>query len=215
MKHRFEVLYELDTTLGCAVAAYLDAEHYVFLHNKYSPRYEVLKHEGRTIRIRQKWRQGRVWVGQLCTTEYVPPARFLNYDMSGLPVYMPSIHNLITTRTELFYYPDTTGEKTISHLVVDLELPRFLAPLLPKLEERMISLKKEKDYEDMEMIFRRERLFGRGNVRGYLGDHQFMLHKDDFVEHFGTKEAEARAAELALAAAPISKQRVGVRELFV
>lgn len=79
----------------------------------------------------------------------------------------------------------------------------------------MTALKKEKDLEDMDMILRRERLFGRGNIRGYLADHQFMLHKEDFVEHFGSPEAEKRAGELALAAAPGSKRTAGVVELGV
>lgn len=51
MKHTFKLIYELDTTVGCAVAAYLDAEHYVFLHNKYSPQYEVVERNGRKIKI--------------------------------------------------------------------------------------------------------------------------------------------------------------------
>jgi hypothetical protein len=39
------------------------------------------------------------------------------------------------------------------------------------------------------MIERRAQLFGRGNIKSYLADHQFMLHKDDFVEHFGSESA--------------------------
>ncbi|NUP13602.1 MAG: hypothetical protein HOW73_46800 [Polyangiaceae bacterium] len=215
MKHRFEVVYSMDTTLGCAVAAYLDAEHYAFLHSKYSPHYEVVRKEGRTIRIRQTWTYGGVRIGQSCTTEYAPPARFLNYDIEGLPVFLPSVHHLVKTRTELFYYPDATGTKTISHLVVDLDVPAPLAMLVPTLERKMVALKKEKDLEDMEMIFRRERLFGRGNIRGYLADHQFMLHKDDFVHHFGSPDAERRAGELALEVAPTTARREGVPELGI
>ena len=78
MKHTFELIYELDTTVAVAVATYLDAEHYAFLHNKYSPVYEVLDHTDRTILIKQTWRYGRRRVGQIYTTEYEPPARFLN-----------------------------------------------------------------------------------------------------------------------------------------
>ncbi len=214
MKHRFELLYELDTTVGCAVAAYLDAEHYAFLHSKYSPIYEVLEHAGRTIRIRQTWTFQGLRIGQTCTTEYAPPARFLNYGIAGYPVFLPSVHHVMTTKTELFYYPDATGKKTVSHLVVDLELPRVLSPLLPRIERSMAELKKEKDLEDMEMIFRRERLFGRGNIKGYLAAHQFMLHKDDFVDFFGTAEAERRSDALALAAAPPTMKRSGVPPLL-
>ena len=215
MMHRFEVVYALDTTLACAVATYLDAEHYAFLHGKYSPRYEVIAQAGRTIRIAQSWRFNGMRVGQTLTTEYVPPGQFLNYDIAGLPAWLPSIHHLVKSKTELFYYPDDSGRRTISHLVVELEAPAILKPLLSKLEANLTALKKEKDLEDMEMIFRRERLFGRGNIRGYLADHQFMLHKDAFVQHFGNSEAERRAAELSLAAAPPSARRSGVVELGV
>ena len=33
------------------------------------------------------------------------------------------------------------------------------------------------------------RLEQRGNIKSYLQDHQFMLHKDDFVKHFGGEAA--------------------------
>jgi hypothetical protein len=186
MKHRFSYIYELDTTVACAVAAYLDAEHYVFLHRKYSPVYEVLRHEGRKVWIRQKWTFAGVDVAQYCTTEYVPPARFLNYDIYSSPKWMPSIHHLVKTRTDLRYYPDATGEKTVSHLEVELDLPVWLWPLRTLLQKKICQLKWAKDLEDIEMVQRRARIFGRGNIKAYLREGQFMLHKDDFVEHFGS-----------------------------
>jgi hypothetical protein len=82
----------------------------------------------------------------------------------------------------------------VSHLTVDLELPFWLWPLRSIIEKRMCQLKKEKDAEDMDMIRRREKLFGRGNIKSYLLDHQFMLHKEDFVAHFGQANARSEAA---------------------
>jgi hypothetical protein len=185
MKHKFSVIYELDTTVAVAVATYLDAEHYVFLHNKYSPKYEVLSHEGRKVVVKQTWAYGGRRVGQIYTCEYIPPARFINYGIKPFPFYWPSVHHILTTKTDLRYYPTEDGERTVSHLDVEIDMPIWLWPIRHVIEQKLTALKKEKDQEDMEMVERRAKLFGRGNIRGYLADHQFMLHKEDFVEHFG------------------------------
>lgn len=185
MKYKFSLIYELDTTVACAVATYLDAEHYAFLHNRYSPRYEVLSHEGRMIVSRQTWKHGRWRAGHTYTSEYVPPARFLNYDLRPWPRWVPSIHHVMKTRTDLRYYPNSDRTTTVSHLDVELDLPFWLWPFRRMIERKMCALKREKDDEDMEMIERRAQIFGRGNIKAYLADQQFMLHKDDFVEHFG------------------------------
>jgi len=192
--HEFKLIYELDTTVACAVAAYLDAEHYVYLHNKYSPKYEVLEREGRRIRIAQKWLLGNLVVGQSLWTEYEPPARFINYEVSPSPSWLPSIHHVMKTRTDLRYYPTADGKRTVSDLTVTLDMPFWLYPARGILEERLSTLKKEKDQEDVEMLLRRDKIFGRGNIKGYLQDHQFMLHKDDFVKHFGGETSDAGAA---------------------
>ncbi len=188
MKYVFTHAYELDTNVACAVAAYLDAEHYIFLHNKYSPQYEVLSHVDDKIMIRQTWLFRGRRVAQICTCEYIAPARFLNYDIKSDPWWKPSVHHLVKTRTDLRYYPDETGERTISHLTVELRMPFFLYPLRHLIEKKMRALKEEKDKEDIEMIDRRAELFGRGNAKAYLADHQFMLHKDEFVEHFASDD---------------------------
>jgi len=51
VKHRLTVEYEIDCPVGIAVAVCLDAEHYVFLHKKYSDTYEVLSYEPATRKI--------------------------------------------------------------------------------------------------------------------------------------------------------------------
>jgi hypothetical protein len=89
------------------------------------------------------------------------------------------------TRTDLRYYPNDDDTATVSHLTVELHMPFFLWPLRRFIERKMCALKREKDDEDIVMIERRAEIFGRGNINAYLADHQFMLHKDDFVKHFG------------------------------
>jgi hypothetical protein len=195
VKHTFSLIYELDTTVAAAVAAYLDVEHYAFLHEKYLPTYEVIAHEGRRIRVLQTWQLAGLKFGNYCTSEYIPPARFLNYELASSPWWLPSIHHLISTKTDLRYYPNATGEKTVSHLDVEVDMPFFLWPFRRYIERKLTTLKIEKDREDIEMIERRARLFGRGNIASYLAEHQFMLHKDAFIEHYGQKEVALSRAD--------------------
>jgi hypothetical protein len=207
MRYEFTLIYELDTTVACAVAAYLDVEHYTHLHSKYSPEWQAIEHQGRRVKVEQMWRFAGLKVAQSCWTEYDPPARFLNFEIMAIPWWRPSVHHFMKTRTELHYYPTASGQKTISHLRVQLDLPIWLWPFRHVIEKRLCDLKREKDEEDMVMIRRREKIFGRGNINSYLMDHQFMLHKDDFVAHFG---ARARRQETQLNTAepvPVSASR--------
>ena len=185
MRHTFEVIYEIDCTVGEAVAAYLDAEHYMYLHKVYASDYQALWQDGRRIAILQSWRLGGLAFGNSCTTEYQPPARFLNYDLKPIPLWMPSIHHLIRTRTDLRYYPAENGKHTVSHLTVTLDIPWFLWPLRKLIEARLTQLKIEKDQEDVDMIARMQKMFGRGNLSHYFRKDVFMLHKDAFMAHFG------------------------------
>jgi len=177
--------YELDTTVPAAVAAYLDAEHYVFLHNTYFPLYEVLEQDGLKLKIRQTWSLGSLKFGNYCTTEYVPPARFLNYDLKPCPVWWPSIHHLIKVSTDQHYYPTPDGQNTYSEIRMTIDMPFFIYPFRKFIQKKLEKLKWEKDQEDLDMVHRRAEIFGRGNIKAYLPDHQFMLHKDTFVKHFG------------------------------
>jgi hypothetical protein len=185
VKHTFKLIYELDTTVACAVAAYLDAEHYVFLHKTYLPEYEAIEHDGNRIKIRQAWTFAGIKVDQECWTEYQAPARFMNYEISSSPWWIPTIHHVMKTKTDLRYYPTKDGKRTVSDLTVELDMPLALWPFRKLIEKKLCALKWEKDKEDIEMVERRAKIFGRGNVRSYWADHQFMLHKEAFMEHFG------------------------------
>jgi hypothetical protein len=137
--------------------------------------------------VKQTWRYAGWTSAQTYTAEYQPPARFLQYDVRPSPSWLPSIHHLIRTRTDLRYYPTPDGDKTISHLDVEIDMPFWLWPARHLLEQTLSGLKRDKDQEDIAMIQRRAKLFGRGNIKSYLADHQFLFHKDAFVEHFGDR----------------------------
>lgn len=195
MKYSFELIYGLDCTVAEAVAAYLDAEHYMFLHKTRMPHFEALWQDGMKIAIQQTWRKGPIKFGNSCITEYVPPARFLNYDLKPVPVWMPSIHHFVKTRTDICYYPSADQRWTVSHLKVDLELPWFLWPVRKVIQAYLTRLKIEKDQDDIDMIARQQRIFGRGNLGHYLRKDMFMLHKDAFVEAFGDKSSVAAGTD--------------------
>jgi hypothetical protein len=187
VRHRFTVEYEIDCPVAIAVAVYLDAEHYVFLHKKYSDTYEVLSYEPaiRKIFIRESWELFGLRIGQTCMTEYVPPAEFLNYDIEPYPRWMPSVHHVMKATTRLVYTEIPERNSTWSMLEIELDLPFWLWPFRRWIERAMTRLKIEKDEQDIDMIKRRAALFGRENNSIYLADHQFILHKDDYLRHFG------------------------------
>jgi len=184
MKYRFNLTYELDCPLAIAVAVYLDAEHYIFLHNKWSDRLEVLEVGERTIRYRQSWRFLGLRVGQTYTAEHVPPAQFKNYDIRPEPAWMPSVHHLCSIRTHLTYRA-TARDTTFSDLAVEIDMPFWLWPFRGLMRESMERIKREKDREDVDMIEVRAKRYGRENNDCYLRPEQFMLFKDDYVAHFG------------------------------
>jgi hypothetical protein len=187
MKHKFCLTCEIDTTVAIAVAAYLDGEHYIFLHSQYSNEWVVLDHDPskRTTIVKQTWKLFGLHIGQIYTCEYVPPAQFKNYDVKPSSWFVPSIHHLISVKTDLKYTANPAKNTTISTLDVEIDLPFWLYPLRYFIQKGIEKLKVEKDIEDIEMIDRRAKLFGRGNNAAYLLDHQFMLYKDDYVSHFG------------------------------
>lgn len=183
--HTFTYKYEIDATLGEAVAAYLDAEHYSFLHEKYLPEYEIQNCGNLKTKITQRWRLGMLTFGQSCICEYRPPACFLNYDIKPVSKFTPSIHRFIKTVTELNYYENKETNHLVSDLKVTMEMPLLLFPFRKLIERKLKKLKWEKDLEDMAMISRRQKLFGRDNLKPYFAKHQFMLYKDEFCKHFG------------------------------
>jgi hypothetical protein len=184
-RHTFCYEYELDTSVAVAVATYLDVEHYMFLHHKYSPDYEIIHTQKNKTVVSQHWKLGFLKVGQTYTAEYLPPARFKNYDLRSNNSLIPNIHSFVGVTTDLKYESTNDGKRTKSILDVELDIPFWLWAFRKTIENKIKKLKWEKDLEDIAMIKRREALFGFGNYQHYLKPSQFMLHKDSFMDYFG------------------------------
>jgi hypothetical protein len=189
MKHRFTVVDELDCSVAVSVAAYLDCEHYVYLHRSLTDSVEVVKVEGFKVTVRQSWKALGLKLGHDKTGEYVPPAEFLIYDVVPAPRWFPSVHHVMDIKTRLRFTP-AAGDKTLMTFDVELDLPFFLWPLRGFLQGLVEKLHAQQVAEDMEMIAYREKLVGRENLLAvYLKDHHFCYHKDEFLKHFGRKVA--------------------------
>ena len=185
MKHAFTVYDELDTPVSIAVAAYLDCEHYLFLHGKLSDRLEIVRREGFKITVRQTVSWLGLTFGHVKTGEYVPPAEFLIYDVVPSPWWRPSIHHVLGIRTRLRYTENAERKSTLMRFDVELDMPFWLYPFRKYLQKVVEELHQRQNDEDMAMIKRRARLYGRENNAVYLAEHHFCYHKDAYIKHFG------------------------------
>ena len=185
MKYSFKLCYELDTTLAIAVATYLDCEHYVYLHKGLTKKIEILEHGDGYYKCRLLANAFGFKIGQSMTAQYVPPATFVQYDVEPYPRWLPSIHHLIGTKTTLRYFETPERNTTLSELTIELDLPFWLYPFRQLIRRGIEKVKILKDLEDVAMIDRRAKVFGRANNTAYLNKRQFMLHKTDYLKYFG------------------------------
>jgi hypothetical protein len=189
VKHSFSVFGELDAPTRVTVAVYLDCEHYVFLHQALSNQVEVLEHEGYRVTVRQDWRALGLTLGHIKDGTYIPPYEFHIENVRPSPRWVPSIHHFIGITTHLTYWDIAERDSTGFRFDVALDLPFWLYPFRRSLQRLIEKMHEQKNVEDMALIKRRERLFGRGNIAAYLAEHQFLYHKDAYVRHFAPRPA--------------------------
>lgn len=185
MKHKFTVTGNLDAPLAVTVAAYLDCEHYIYLHKSLTDSLEILGVEGRTITVRQSWKWFGLRLGHTKDCEYIPPCDFKIDRVLPSPRWFPSIHHFISISTYLAYTENKRTDSTDFRFDVELDMPVWLYPLRGPMQRLIEKMHDQQNAEDMALIKRREKLFGRGNISPYLAEQHFMYHKDDFIKHFG------------------------------
>lgn len=201
MRYTFGYSEEQQMSLANAVGAYLDAEHYIYLHSSLMNAFEVLATDGRKIRIRQGLHLGWLRTGLEYTMEYEPPGTMRNYGVKPYPRWIPSIHHVLKTRTTVRFVAVPERDTTIMEFSCELEMPFWLWPARHFLGRMIQRMHKVKDDEDVAMIRHRAKVFGLEDNSHYLADHQFMFHKELYNEFFGSSEARARAAIASGAAA--------------
>jgi hypothetical protein len=135
--------------------------------------------------VRQTWKELGLKLGHIKHGTYVPPAEFLIDHVTPSPWWLPSVHHFMGIRTRLRYFDNKPRDSTGFVFDVELELPFWLWPLRRFMQQLVERMHDVQNMEDMVLIKRRERLFGRGDATDYLADHHFMYHKDDYLKHFG------------------------------
>lgn len=185
MKHEFTVVEELDTILPIAIGAYLDCEHYLYLHHGLTDSLEIVRHEGRMVEVRQGWKWMGLRLGHTKCGEYFPPGEFRITNVKPSPWWIPSIHHILDIRTTVNFSAHPERPTTVMRFHVDLDMPFFLWPFRHKLQKIIEDMHARQNDEDMVCIKRRAKIYGRENYSAYLADHQFLYHKDDYMEHFG------------------------------
>jgi len=190
VNYKFDIEIVLDAPIGPIVAAYMDAEHYVHLHKDNTSKYTVfekLNENGLKIKARQYWKFLGCFAGHECVSEYIPPTTFRHYNFKPVPWWIPSVHHLVKIQTTLNHYPDDTQQKTISRTRVEIDMPFWLYPFRTWMKRWFRKIKKRVSDEDMDMILRRGKIFGRNNINSYLVKSHFLLYKEEFVRHFAAK----------------------------
>jgi hypothetical protein len=185
MKHRFTVTGNLDAPVAVTVAAYLDCEHYIYLHKSLTDSLEIMGVKGRVITVRQSWKWFGLRLGHIKDCEYIPPCEFKISNVLPSPRWFPSIHHFISIYTYLAYIENKKTDSTDFSFDVELDMPFWLFPLRGFMQRLIEKMHDQQNAEDMALIKRREKLFGRGNITPYLAEHHFMYHKDDYLKHFG------------------------------
>ena len=187
MKHSFSMFGELDAPPRVTVAAYLDCEHYVFLHRALTDSVEVVHQEGFQVTVRQSWEAFGLKLGHLKDGTFIPPFEFHLENVRPEPYWIPSIHHFVGITTHLTYFDLKERDATGFRFDVTLDLPFWLYPVRTILQRLIEKMHDQQNFEDMAMIKRRERLFGRGNTAAYVAEHQFLYHKDAYLKHFSPK----------------------------
>lgn len=194
MKYQFSVTQEQDGPMAVVVGAFLDCEHYVFLHRKMMDQYEILEQDGLKSRVRQRLKLfGFLRMNQVFTLEYFPPGHFRSYDLVPVPWWIPSIHHFVHSVVDVYYTPHPTRDTTMMKFEVAMDIPFWLWPLRGVLRRMMEVMHFVKDQEDLDAIKAREKIYGRGNISYYLAEHQLMLNKDEYIKHFGPNKVKAAA----------------------
>jgi hypothetical protein len=173
MKFAFRLTDEdYDYDVLTAVTAYLDCEHYAWLHARNYSHYEILEDGPTTSRIIQHSKYVGITFKQNHFREYLPPSEFRMLADKPFPIH-----------THTTFSPTATGG---CHRSVDvmIELPWFLWPFRQLLAGHLRRYDRRVYGEDAAAAERRERYFGKNNWAWAFRPTQFLLHKDAVVEAF-------------------------------
>ncbi|MBV9894760.1 MAG: hypothetical protein JO020_11370 [Chloroflexi bacterium] len=173
MIYRFRLTEdEYDYDVLTAVTAYLDCEHYAWLHARNYSHYEILEDGPTTSRIIQHSKYLGITFKQHHFREYLPPSEFRMSSDKPFPIYT---HTRFTERA------DGGVHRTVD---VSVDLPWPLWPLRGLLAAHLRRYDARVYGEDAAAAERRARYLGKNNWLWAFRPSQFLLHKDAVIAAF-------------------------------
>lgn len=183
MKYAFRLVDDdFDYDVLTAVTAYLDCEHYAWLHARNYAHYEILEDGPTTSRIIQHSKYLGITFKQHHLREYVPPSEFKMHSDKPFPI---DTHTVFTP-----------GAGNGVHRTVDvaIDLPIVLWPFRRLLAAHLRRYDARVYGEDAAAATRREKYLGKNNWLWAFRPSQFLLHKDAVMAGFRDQIA-ARMAD--------------------
>ena len=173
MKYAFRLTEDdYDYDVLTAVTAYLDCEHYAWLHARNYAHYEILEDGPTTSRIIQHSKYFGIVFKQHHFREYIPPSEFRMLADKPFPIH-----------THTTFTPTASGG-THRRVDVTIELPLLLWPVRKLLAAHLRRYDRRVYAEDAAAAKRREQYVGKNNWLWAFRPTQFLLHKDAVVEAF-------------------------------
>jgi hypothetical protein len=163
---------DYDYDVLTAVTAYLDCEHYAWLHARNYSHYEILEDGPTTSRIIQHSKYLGITFKQHHLREYLPPSEFRMSSDRPFPIYT---HTRFAPRADGGVH--RTVDVTIDLPVVLWSLRRLLAAHLRRYDARVYG-------QDAAAAARRARYLGKDNWAWAFRPSQFLLHKDTVIAAF-------------------------------
>jgi hypothetical protein len=178
MKYAFRLTDgDFDYDVVTAVTAYLDCEHYAWLHARNYSHYEILEDSATTSRIIQHSKYVGITFKQHHFREYIPPNEFRMRSDKPFPIH-----------THTVFTPLADGRV---HRKVDvmMDLPWPLWPFRKLLAAHLRRYDARVYGEDAAAATRREKYLGKNNWMWAFRPSQFLLHKDAVMQAFQSEIA--------------------------
>ncbi|MCB0368477.1 MAG: hypothetical protein KDD45_03310 [Bdellovibrionales bacterium] len=190
----FKYCYLIKSRLPMVVGAYLDCEHFYYLHKEAIQNCEIIDYSRKKIIWSQVWNFLKIRFGQFITTEYIPPASFRNFEIKAFPKWLPNIHHIINVESQSDFYK-WNEDSTLSVFSVKIHMPFILWPFREVIKYFILKLKILIDLEDVAMLDRKNRLYGKKSIQHFLHKDQFILFKEEFQSHFSSGDLEHNPPE--------------------
>jgi hypothetical protein len=185
----FSFHYTLSAPVSLLVAAYLDCEHYDFIHQSSIEKYNILDHGPTHITWKQTWIIHGFSFGHIYTTRYFSPSVFTTDNYRPFPRWIPNFHHFYKVKSKVQYY-SVDENTTLS--ITEFRIKTFFFPFaifIPILSYYIKKFKILIDLEDMAILERKKYVFGKLDNLHFTQPDQFFFFRDEYLKFFSAPNA--------------------------